>query len=175
MEEIVARHGRRIFMSTAVALYNEQYPERALGVFDACAAAQARGNELYIQITCQPLSFDFTLASAYPCRPVPRSASRRHHDAGRKGAVSNARRLRRVRSGHHPRAHQRGIARARLVGTKSGKPIGRAKIDATREARIRAALASGTGILKTACECRTGSSVVQRIKAEMARDSNADA
>src|SRR5262249_58268420 len=61
-----ARHGRRIFMSTAVALYNEQYPERARGVFDACAAAQRRGNELYIQITCQPLSFDFTLASAYP-------------------------------------------------------------------------------------------------------------
>src|SRR5215471_5801173 len=66
MEEIAARHGRRIFMSTAVALYNEQYPDRALRVFDACAAAQARGNELYIQITCQPLSFDFTLASAYP-------------------------------------------------------------------------------------------------------------
>jgi N-acyl-D-amino-acid deacylase len=35
-------------------------------MFNACAAAQARGNELYIQITCQPLSFDFTLASAYP-------------------------------------------------------------------------------------------------------------
>src|SRR5207253_7064524 len=66
MEEIAARHGRRIFMSTAIALYNEQYPERALGVFDGCTAAQARGNELYIQITCQPLSFDFTLASAYP-------------------------------------------------------------------------------------------------------------
>ena len=28
------------FTSTAVALYNEQHPERALGVFDACAAAQ---------------------------------------------------------------------------------------------------------------------------------------
>ena len=66
MEQIAARHGRRIFMSTATALYNEQYPDRALGMFDACAAAQARGNELYIQITCQPLSFDFTLASAYP-------------------------------------------------------------------------------------------------------------
>jgi N-acyl-D-amino-acid deacylase len=66
MEEIAARHGRRIFMSTAIALYNEQYPERALGVFDACRAAQARGNELYIQITCQPLSFDFTLPRAYP-------------------------------------------------------------------------------------------------------------
>jgi N-acyl-D-amino-acid deacylase len=66
IKEIAARHGRRIFMSTAVALYNEQYPERALGVFDACAAAQSRGNELFIQITCQPLSFDSTLASAYP-------------------------------------------------------------------------------------------------------------
>src|SRR5205814_5744347 len=40
MEQIAARHGRRIFMSTATALYNEQYPERALGMFDACAAAQ---------------------------------------------------------------------------------------------------------------------------------------
>ena len=66
MEEIAARRGRRIFMSTAIALYNEQHPDRALGVFDDCAAAQSRGNELYIQITCQPLSFDFTLASAYP-------------------------------------------------------------------------------------------------------------
>src|SRR5580658_4761407 len=66
MEKIAARHGRRIFMSTATALYNEQSPERAIGMFEACAAAQARGNELYIQITCQPLSFDFTLASAYP-------------------------------------------------------------------------------------------------------------
>jgi N-acyl-D-aspartate/D-glutamate deacylase len=66
MENIAARHGRRIFMSTAIALYNEQYPDRALGVFNDCAAAQSRGNELYIQITCQPLSFDFTLASAYP-------------------------------------------------------------------------------------------------------------
>ncbi len=66
MEEIAARHGRRIFMSTAVALYNEAYPDRALAMFEACGAAQARGNELYIQITCQPLSFDFTLASAYP-------------------------------------------------------------------------------------------------------------
>jgi DNA invertase Pin-like site-specific DNA recombinase len=66
-----------------------------------------------------------------------------------------------------------GIARARIIGTKSGKPIGRAKIDATKEAAIRTALASGKGILKTARECGTGSSVVQRIKAEMVRASNA--
>jgi hypothetical protein len=31
------------------------------------------------------------------------------------------------------------------------------------------------GILKTARECGTGSSVVQRIKAEMERDNSADA
>src|SRR5438067_2654625 len=37
MEEIAGRHGRRIFMSTAVALYNEAYPQRALAMFDACA------------------------------------------------------------------------------------------------------------------------------------------
>jgi DNA invertase Pin-like site-specific DNA recombinase len=65
-----------------------------------------------------------------------------------------------------------GLARARLVGTKSGKPIGRAKIDGTKEAAIRAALASGKGILKTARECGTGSSVIQRIKAEMTRANN---
>jgi N-acyl-D-aspartate/D-glutamate deacylase len=66
MEEIAARHGRRIFMGTALALYNEQYPRRAIEMFDACAAAQGRGNGVHIQLTCQPLSFDFTLASAYP-------------------------------------------------------------------------------------------------------------
>jgi N-acyl-D-aspartate/D-glutamate deacylase len=66
MEEIAARHGRRIFMGTALALYNEEYPRRAIAMFDACAAAQVRGNGVHIQLTCQPLSFDFTLASAYP-------------------------------------------------------------------------------------------------------------
>jgi DNA invertase Pin-like site-specific DNA recombinase len=60
-----------------------------------------------------------------------------------------------------------GIARARVVGTKSGKPIGRARIAPTKEAAIRAALASGKGILKVAREFGTGSSVVQRIKAEV--------
>jgi DNA invertase Pin-like site-specific DNA recombinase len=68
-----------------------------------------------------------------------------------------------------------GLARAREKGTKSGKPIGRAKIDARKEAAIRSALASGKGVLRTARECGTGSSVVQRIKAEMMRASNTDA
>jgi N-acyl-D-aspartate/D-glutamate deacylase len=63
---IAGRHGRRIFMTTGVAFYNEQYPERGLGMFEAAAAAQSRGQEVYLQFTCQPLSFDFTLAAAYP-------------------------------------------------------------------------------------------------------------
>jgi DNA invertase Pin-like site-specific DNA recombinase len=66
-----------------------------------------------------------------------------------------------------------GLAMTRKKGTKSGKPIGRARIGATKEAAIRSALVIGKGILKTARECRTGVSVVQRIKAEMARGNNA--
>jgi DNA invertase Pin-like site-specific DNA recombinase len=42
-----------------------------------------------------------------------------------------------------------GIARAREKGTKSGKPIGRARADPKIEDTIRL-LASGKGILKTA-------------------------
>jgi DNA invertase Pin-like site-specific DNA recombinase len=61
-----------------------------------------------------------------------------------------------------------GIARARAQGTRSGKPIGRARIARSREEAIRVALASGKGILKVAREFGTGSSVVQRIKAEAA-------
>jgi len=60
-----------------------------------------------------------------------------------------------------------GIARAREKGTKSGKPIGRARVDPKIEDAIRASLASGKGILKTARECGVGSSTVQRVKAAM--------
>jgi len=60
-----------------------------------------------------------------------------------------------------------GIARARAIGTKSGKPIGRARISPQKEAAIRAALASGKGVLKVARALGTGSSTVQRVKAAM--------
>jgi len=63
---IAGRHGRAMFKSTGVAMYNDQEPERALGVFEACRKAQARGERVYVQIPCQPLSFDFTMANAYP-------------------------------------------------------------------------------------------------------------
>src|ERR1700746_1458679 len=49
-----------------------------------------------------------------------------------------------------------GIARAREKGTKSGKPIGRARVDPKIEDAIRTSLASGKGILKTAREWSVG-------------------
>jgi hypothetical protein len=58
-----------------------------------------------------------------------------------------------------------GLARARLYGTKSGKPIGQQPLAPHKAEEIRAELQKGTGILKTARLCGTGVSAVQRIKA----------
>jgi len=66
LEPMAARHGRPFFQGTGMAMYNEQDPGRSLRIFDDCAAAIRRGNGLYVQIPCQPLSFDFTMANAYP-------------------------------------------------------------------------------------------------------------
>ena len=63
---MAAKWGRPFFQGTGVAMYNEQAPDRAIRIFDDCAAAIHRGNGLYVQIPCQPLSFDFTMANAYP-------------------------------------------------------------------------------------------------------------
>jgi DNA invertase Pin-like site-specific DNA recombinase len=60
-----------------------------------------------------------------------------------------------------------GIARARAQGTKSGKAFGRPKIPPEREDAVRAALAAGTGIRKTARLIGTGNATVARIAAEM--------
>ena len=61
-----------------------------------------------------------------------------------------------------------GIARARTQGTKSGKPIGRPPLASERDAAIRASLTAGVGIVKTARLHKTGVSVVQRIRSEIA-------
>jgi N-acyl-D-aspartate/D-glutamate deacylase len=66
LEPMAAKYGRPFFQGTGMAMYNEQEPGRALRIFDDCAAAIRRGNGLYVQIPCQPLSFDFTMANAYP-------------------------------------------------------------------------------------------------------------
>src|SRR5438477_2930936 len=61
-----------------------------------------------------------------------------------------------------------GIAKARASGTKSGKAFGRPRIPAKKEAAIRASLAAGTGIRKTAKLVGVGNETVSRIKRELA-------
>jgi len=65
MEAIAAETGRPAFMVTVLTMYSKANPERALEYYERCAAAIARGHELYIHSTCQPLSFDFTLREPY--------------------------------------------------------------------------------------------------------------
>jgi len=57
-----------------------------------------------------------------------------------------------------------GIARARLKGTKSGAPIGRAPTPPHVVTAIRKTLAKGTGIIKTAKLHGVGVGTMQRIK-----------
>jgi DNA invertase Pin-like site-specific DNA recombinase len=59
-----------------------------------------------------------------------------------------------------------GMARAKAQGKRLGKPaVAQAKVEA-----VKAELARGTGILKTARLCGVGTFTVQRIKKELAAD-----
>jgi DNA invertase Pin-like site-specific DNA recombinase len=60
-----------------------------------------------------------------------------------------------------------GIARVKATGqTKSGKPIGRPRTDATTETQIRALLAQKVGMLKIGKQLGVATGVVQRIAKE---------
>ncbi len=61
-----------------------------------------------------------------------------------------------------------GLSRVRETGTKSGKAIGRPRIGRDKETEIRALLAGGTGIRKTAATLGVGVSVVQRLARQAA-------
>jgi N-acyl-D-amino-acid deacylase len=65
MEAIAADTGRPTFMVTVLTMYSKANPGRALQYYQRCAAALARGREVYIHSSCQPLSFDFTLREPY--------------------------------------------------------------------------------------------------------------
>ncbi|GIS89240.1 MAG: hypothetical protein CM1200mP18_19500 [Gammaproteobacteria bacterium] len=65
-KKMSVNHNRAVFQSTGMAMFNEQEPDRAIQIFEACKAANSRGQQVYVQIPCQPLSFDFTMANAYP-------------------------------------------------------------------------------------------------------------
>jgi len=60
-----------------------------------------------------------------------------------------------------------GIARARKHGTKSGRPIGRAPIDAAKEARAREALSKGASYRAAAEAAGVSLGTVQRIAASL--------
>jgi len=65
MESLAAETGRPAFMVTVLTMYNDAAPDVAQGYYERCAAARARGHEVYIHTSCQPLSFDFTLGNPY--------------------------------------------------------------------------------------------------------------
>ncbi len=65
MEAIAADTGRPAFMVTVLSMYNDAEPDKAMQYYERCAAARKRGHEVYIHTSCQPLSFDFTLAEPY--------------------------------------------------------------------------------------------------------------
>ena len=59
-----------------------------------------------------------------------------------------------------------GLARARQHGTRSGRAIGRPRLSRATDADVRAQLAMGTGILKTARMLGLGTGTVQRVAKE---------
>jgi DNA invertase Pin-like site-specific DNA recombinase len=61
-----------------------------------------------------------------------------------------------------------GLDRAKKLGTRSGRAIGRPKVAAAVENAVRARLAAGEGILKVAKGVGVGVATVQRVKREMA-------
>ena len=65
MESIAAETARPAFMVTVLTMYSKAQPERALQYYERCARAVARGHEVCIHTSCQPLSFDFTLREPY--------------------------------------------------------------------------------------------------------------
>ena len=68
MEGLAAETGRPVFMTAA--LHNETFPDRAIGMLEGAAAAQSRGNAVWAQVSCQPLSMDFSMRTAFPLQSL---------------------------------------------------------------------------------------------------------
>jgi N-acyl-D-amino-acid deacylase len=66
LEDVSIRTGRPVSMSGGMTLYSEAEPERAMVTLDRCAEAIERGNPVYGQVSCQPVSMDFTPREPYP-------------------------------------------------------------------------------------------------------------
>jgi N-acyl-D-aspartate/D-glutamate deacylase len=64
LESLAAQGGRPVMV--AALLHNSVAPRAVFDDLDAIAAANARGHRLLGQVSCCPLTMDFTLASPYP-------------------------------------------------------------------------------------------------------------
>jgi N-acyl-D-aspartate/D-glutamate deacylase len=64
LEEMAARSGRPVMI--AALLHNGTNPGAVFADLDAISAANARGRTLIGQVSCCPLTMDYTLASPYP-------------------------------------------------------------------------------------------------------------
>ena len=64
LEEMSARSGRPVMI--AALLHNPMNPQAVFKDLDAISAANERGRKLIGQVSCCPLTMDFTLASPYP-------------------------------------------------------------------------------------------------------------
>lgn len=67
---------------------------------------------------------------------------------------------------NHAETIRAGLQRAKAQGKRLGRPM----VAADKETAVRASLKAGNGILKTAAMVGVGSSVVQRIRADMLAD-----
>jgi N-acyl-D-aspartate/D-glutamate deacylase len=64
LESLAASSGRPVMI--AALLHNSTNPQAVFDDLDAIAQANTRGRRLTGQVSCCPLTMDFTLASAYP-------------------------------------------------------------------------------------------------------------
>lgn len=64
LEEMAARAGRPVMI--AALLHNGTNPDAVFADLDAISAANMRGRRLIGQVSCCPLTMEFTLASPYP-------------------------------------------------------------------------------------------------------------
>jgi N-acyl-D-aspartate/D-glutamate deacylase len=69
LESLAAESGRPVMI--AALLHNSTQPEQTFGDLAEIGAAQARGHRLYGQVSCCPLTMDFTLRSPYLFEGLP--------------------------------------------------------------------------------------------------------
>jgi N-acyl-D-aspartate/D-glutamate deacylase len=69
LESLAAESGRPVMI--AALLHNSTRPEQTFGELAEIGAAQARGHRLYGQVSCCPLTMDFTLRSPYLFEGLP--------------------------------------------------------------------------------------------------------